>query len=435
MVGERLGTVGPGAMSDTARLEETAAPPRLAAAAGVAAGSAAVSVRGVSKTFRVPHEQVRTLKQRALHPFRTARFNDLQALDDVSFEIAEGEFLSIIGRNGSGKSTLLKCLTGVYQPEAGTMLIRGRVSPFIELGVGFNPELSAYDNVLVNATLNGLRPAEARRRFDSIIAYAELEDFVDMKLKNYSTGMAMRLAFATAIQVDADVLLVDEVLAVGDALFQRKCIETFQRLKGEGRTIVFVSHSPSIIRVLSDRAMLLDGGRVVTIGDPESVLLTYQQRNRDRQLEVDRARPVEHLGDGSAEILDAWFEDAGGARILALPHGERVSFKLRTTFHRDIDPVSFGFAILDENQTLVSNVDDHWHGFPAGRVEAGETVTFVTSFTNLLSRGLYYVTPYVTHADYSWADVIERHLVVEVEAPVQTGGLVDLPHEVEVIRE
>ena len=195
----------------------------------------AISVAGVHKGFRRPHRQYHTLKQRALNPFQSRGYDELHALRDVSFEVGEGEFFGIVGRNGSGKSTLLKCLAGIYGIDSGTVGIRGRVSPFIELGVGFSMDLPARENVIINAVMLGLSRREARERFDDIIAFAELEDFVDVSLKNYSSGMAVRLAFAIAVQVDADVLLVDEVLAVGDASFQEKCFGEFDRMKAEGR--------------------------------------------------------------------------------------------------------------------------------------------------------------------------------------------------------
>ena len=197
-----------------------------------------------------------------------ARSTSSQALDDVSFDVAQGEFFGVVGRNGTGKSTLLRCLAGIYRADAARSRSAGRVSPFIELGVGFNPELTARDNVILNAMMLGLTPQQARERFDAIIAFAELEEFLDLRLKNYSSGMQVRLGFSVAIQVEAEILLVDEVLAVGDAAFQQKCYEEFQRLKDEGRTVVFVTHDMSAVERFCDRAMLLEKGEIVTLGTP-----------------------------------------------------------------------------------------------------------------------------------------------------------------------
>src|SRR5919204_887197 len=210
-------------------------------------GPRAVEVDGVSKSFRRPYERVHTIKERVLHPLRRTRYDTLTALRDVSFEVADGEFFGIVGRNGSGKSTLLKCIAGIYATDAGRIRLRGQMSPFIELGVGFTPDLPARDNVLLNAIMLGLSPAEAEERFDAVIEYAELADFVDVKLKNYSSGMQVRLAFAVMVQVDADLLLIDEVLAVGDAAFQQKCYDTLQRRREEGTTVLFVTHDMNTV--------------------------------------------------------------------------------------------------------------------------------------------------------------------------------------------
>jgi ABC-type polysaccharide/polyol phosphate transport system ATPase subunit/ABC-type polysaccharide/polyol phosphate export permease len=245
--------------------------------------SAAVEVRGLSKSFVVPQHRAWTLKERMRHPLLSMRHDHLQALSDIDLAIPPGEFFAIVGRNGSGKSTLLRCIAGIHPPDSGSVEVHARVAPFIELGVGFHPQLAAADNVTVAGTLMGLRPAEARRRFPSVIAFAELEQFVEMPIANYSSGMQVRLAFATSFQVDAEVLLFDEVLAVGDALFQRKCIDTFERLIDRGHTIVYVSHSLDTIRRFADRVLLLDEGRMIALGDPEAVLEEYERRNRARE--------------------------------------------------------------------------------------------------------------------------------------------------------
>ena len=223
----------------------------------------AVAVDGVSKTFRLPHERVHTLKERVLHPFRRMGHEAFPALRDVSFAVDHGEFFGIVGRNGSGKSTLLKLLAGIYAADKGRIYVNGRMSTFIELGVGFNNDLPARDNVMINATMLGLSPREARRRYDAVIDFAELREFEDLKLKNYSSGMEVRLAFSVMMQVDADVLLIDEVLAVGDASFQQKCFDEFARIRRAGKTVLLVTHDMANVQRFCDRAMLLERGRVV----------------------------------------------------------------------------------------------------------------------------------------------------------------------------
>ena len=236
------------------------------------APAAAVSCQAVWKQLRIPLDRPRTVKQRILHPRRSRAARDLNALCDVSFEISKGDFFGIIGRNGSGKSTLLKCLAGIYLPTNGTVTVRGRVSPFIELGVGFNPELTALDNVVVNAALLGIPPKEARKSFREIVRFAQLEEFEQLKLKNYSSGMYVRLGFAAAIQADADIYLVDEVLAVGDARFQDKCFDTFRQLRRRGKTVIYVTHDLATVERLCDNAMLLERGEAVAVGRPHDVI-------------------------------------------------------------------------------------------------------------------------------------------------------------------
>jgi ABC-type polysaccharide/polyol phosphate transport system ATPase subunit len=243
-------------------------------------GAAAVVVDDVSKAFSIPHQQRTTVKEYFLHPLRRTTHERQAALSNVSFEVPSGEFFGIIGPNGSGKSTLLKILGGIYREDTGSVTIDGRLSPFIELGVGFNHELSARDNVRINATLLGLTLKEVRNRFDDIVAFAELERFVDQKLKNFSSGMQLRLAYSIAIQVDFDILLLDEVLAVGDQSFQEKCFATFERMRREGKTIVFVSHDLASVSRFCDRVLLLRSGRMEAIGDPASVIDKYLAREQ-----------------------------------------------------------------------------------------------------------------------------------------------------------
>jgi ABC-type polysaccharide/polyol phosphate transport system ATPase subunit len=235
----------------------------------------AIEARGLTKTFRLPHENRTTFKEHFLHPFRHIDYELNNALVDVSFEVEAGEFFSVIGPNGSGKSTLLKILAGIYRASSGELRVDGKLSAFIELGVGFNPELTARDNVRINATLLGLSKRELAARYDSIVAFAELERFMDQKLKNFSSGMQVRLAYAIAIQVSFDVLLLDEVLAVGDAEFQEKCMETFAEIRAAGKTIVFVSHDLGAVKYFSDRVLYIDGGRAVALGPAEEVVACY----------------------------------------------------------------------------------------------------------------------------------------------------------------
>ena len=239
--------------------------------------TAAILCENVNKRFRIPLDRSTTLKYRFTHLRSSGRYYDLHALEDISFEVPEGQFLGIIGHNGSGKSTLLKVLSRIYTADSGTVRINGAVSPFLELGVGFNPELTARENVYLNGAVLGLTHAELDRRIDGIIGFAELENFADQKLKNYSSGMQVRLAFSVAIQADAQILLMDEVLAVGDARFQEKCFDVFARYKREGKTVVLVTHDVGSVNLYCDRALMLDHGKLHADGPPSEVTGLYRR--------------------------------------------------------------------------------------------------------------------------------------------------------------
>jgi ABC-type polysaccharide/polyol phosphate transport system ATPase subunit len=231
----------------------------------------ALLVDGVSKRFSLPADRVQTLKERALHPVRSKEKKNFTALNDVSFHVEKGEFFGLVGRNGSGKSTLLKCIAGIYATDDGAIYHDGTISSFIELGVGFNPELPAFDNVVLNATLLGLDVDVARERFHEVMDFAELWEFENLKLRNYSSGMYVRLAFSVMLQIEAEILLIDEVLAVGDASFQQKCFDQFERMRDEGKTIVFVSHGMDAVKRFCDRAILINRGDFVAIGSAEEI--------------------------------------------------------------------------------------------------------------------------------------------------------------------
>ena len=272
----------------------------------------AVRFTDVSKAFRIPVDRAYTLEERVLRPRSSRQAHDLEALKDISFEIYEGEFFGVIGRKRLGQEhAAWKCLAGIYQPSSGKIEIAGRISPFLELGVGFSPELTARENVVLNASLIGISPKKARASFDDIIAFAELEEFVDLKYKNYSSGMAMRLAFASAIQAEADILLIDEALAVGDDPFKEKCYERFDEMKAQGRTIVFVTHALSLVNRFCDRALLLDKGDAIDLDESRPVVALYQQRNREL---AEAAEAAARAAEAQAAEADASGEGQGASR-------------------------------------------------------------------------------------------------------------------------
>ena len=391
----------------------------------------------VWKTFRLPYDRPRTIKQRVLHPRQSRAAKRLDALRDVSFDVAAGEFFGVIGRNGSGKSTLLKCLAGIYQPTQGRVAVSGRVSPFIELGVGFIPELTALDNVVVNASLAGIPPSTARKRFDEIMRFAELEEFADLKLKNYSSGMYVRLGFAAAIQADADVYLVDEVLAVGDAPFQEKCFDTFRRLKREGRTVVYVTHDLATVERFCDRALLLERGEIAAIGDPVEVTRTYFQHNLEEEQGEATAGGGEagRWGDGAAEILDVWFEDADGTRQRTLPQEEPATLNVRIRFHRSLEEPVFGAILKNERGEHVVVTNTRFDALETGSFDRGDEVLYSVTFQVHLADGPYTVSPAVAYQDTRrFADWREDAISFLVRGERYTGGIADLPHEATVER-
>lgn len=237
----------------------------------------AIKVEHVSKSFRLPHDKQTSIKGGLISLLKNGRrtYETQEVLKDVSFEIKKGEFFGIVGRNGSGKSTLLKMLAGIYQPTSGNITIDGSLTPFIELGVGFNPELTGRENVYLNGALLGFNRAEMDAMCDDIIEFAELERFMDQKLKNYSSGMQVRLAFSIAIRAQSDILLLDEVLAVGDAAFQQKCYDYFEQLKQDKRTVVLVTHDMGAVQRFCTRAMLVDRGKIKVYGEPDEVSAAY----------------------------------------------------------------------------------------------------------------------------------------------------------------
>ena len=266
--------------------------------------TAAVVVDGVSKRFRIPLDRSSTLKHRVTHWRSAARFRDFFALHDVSFEVPDGQFLGITGPNGCGKSTLLKCLTRIYEPDSGRVALNGDVSAFLELGVGFHPELTARENIFLAGAVMGLTRTQLVSRVDAVLHFADLEEFAELKLKNYSSGMQVRLAFTVAILAKAEILLMDEVLAVGDASFQAKCFDIFTRFKREGRTIVLVSHDLSTLDRYCDRVLLMQHGRIARDGPAAEVTAYYRALTESPEETQARAAAENEIlgGDGLRAI-------------------------------------------------------------------------------------------------------------------------------------
>lgn len=317
----------------------------------------AVDVVDVSKRFRLYHEKKQSLKERVLRAGHNP-YDDFWALQDISFDVHEGETVGILGRNGSGKSTLLKCISGILQPTQGKVMVRGQLAALLELGAGFQPELSGRDNIYLNASLLGLSTKEVDRRFDDIVGFAELEQFIDNQVKYYSSGMYVRLGFAVAVNVDPDVLVVDEVLAVGDENFQRKCLARIKEFQDDGRTILFVTHSAEMVRQICDRAVVLDHGNVLTVAPAAEAIHSYHELLVN--LEATGPTPA---ADGSTpgirriRLGSATLDHPGtGSRPYLLP-GESLTIQLPFEVLEPTSDVVFGVSIRDQQGNVIYSGD------------------------------------------------------------------------------
>jgi ABC-type polysaccharide/polyol phosphate transport system ATPase subunit len=360
-------------------------------------GPVVIEARDVVKTFRIPRHRIDSFKERALHPLTRIEYRELRALRGLSFDVRKGEFFGIVGRNGSGKSTLLKLMASIYSTDAGRIRIAGRLAPFIELGVGFNPDLTARENVVLNGVMMGLSRREARRRLAAVLEFAELEDFAELRLKNYSSGMLVRLAFAVMVQADADVMLIDEVLAVGDAAFAQKCMDVFHEKRAAGKTIVLVTHDMPTVQALAHRAMLIHDGALRYIGDPEETALRYYRLNFAGG-DAQNGGPQEGgVPDVHARVVDAWLQNDAGQRVENVEQGEPIGLNLVVEARRELEGPVFGFHVVNAdgvhvfgfNRTLTS------HGGGDDRIGAGGRVRIAGKIENPLVPGRYSVTCWI----------------------------------------
>jgi len=398
-----------------------------------------IDARGLEKTFRIPRHRISSFKERAVHPLARPDYWDLAALRDVSFDVRKGEFFGIVGRNGSGKSTLLKILASIYRPDSGEVWMAGRPAPFIELGVGFDPELTARENVVLNGVMMGLSRREARNRLDAVLDFAELGEFLELRLKNYSSGMMVRLAFAVMIQAESDILLIDEVLAVGDASFQQKCADTFRSLRDKGRTIVLVTHDMSAVEEYCHRAMLIHDGEVRRIGDPEDISRRYFRLNFGHVEEEDEARFDWSAVEGNVRVVDAWLADGSGERITNVEQGEPIRLRTVVEATEELRVPAFGFMI-----TNADGVEIFGFGAPLTRdgqtldaLVPGERLRIACTVENPLRPGRYFVSCVISR-NRNVTDVALRapRLVDFVVFGGPRGpGLVTLETEVEAFLE
>jgi ABC-type polysaccharide/polyol phosphate transport system ATPase subunit len=351
-----------------------------------------IEVRGIEKTFKIPELRVDTLKERATHPFRRIACRELRALRQVTFDVHRGEFFGIVGRNGSGKSSLLKILASIYRADSGRVRVAGRLAPFIELGVGFNPELTARENVVLNGVLLGLTMRQARARRDAVLEFAELKDFLDLKLKNYSSGMMVRLAFAVMVQADADIMLVDEVLAVGDAAFAQKCMDVFHQKRRAGTTIVLVTHDMATVQSLCHRAIVLHDGEQRYLGAPEDAALTYYRLNFGANragppASEDGERSQDSVLAVNARVVHAGLRNPDGELVESVEQDAPLEVDVAFAVARALSEPDFLFHIVSADGVVVAAFTctlEH-------AVAAGERVRITGRVENRLVAGRYYL--------------------------------------------
>ncbi|MCU1489616.1 MAG: transporter ATP-binding protein [Acidimicrobiaceae bacterium] len=401
--------------------------------------SIAIDIQAVSKRFKLFHEKYSTLKERVIHAGQVP-YEEFWALGGVSASIPAGQTVGILGRNGSGKSTLLKCIAGILQPTSGQVVVRGQLAAMLELGAGFQPELSGRDNVYLNGSLLGFSRKDIDRRFDEIVAFAELEEFIDNQVKYYSSGMYVRLGFAVAVSVEPDILLVDEVLAVGDERFQQKCIDRVRRFQEEGRTIVVVSHSPDTMRELCDSVLVLDRGQLVTFAPAGEAIRVFRERLVDvgATLSPTVAAPDATTGEAmpiesrrTIRITGATVEHPGQDERPYLITGEPLTIRANFEVAEPIAGATFRVSVLTERgSSLFSSTSG---GMAEGMVlpPGDGGVTFFFDSIPFLD-GRFQVTMAAQDARGMVLDVAEPLCHFEVMNPGRAIGVVGLPLRVEV---
>ncbi len=416
--------------------------------------AAAIEVRDIYKQFRLYHEHYTSLKERVVHYGRIP-YEPFMALQNIDFDVEAGSTVGILGHNGCGKSTLLKCIAGILQPSRGEIVTRGRVAALLELGAGFNHELTGRENVFMNASILGLSKRDTERIFDEIVAFAELEKFIDMQVRHYSSGMYVRLGFAVAVNVEPDILLVDEVLSVGDEAFQRKCIERVKKFQEEGRTILFVTHAPDLVRRICDRGIVLDHGKMVIDAPPGEAVRRFRETLRGGELNEGAEEPEAEVETDAAAAGETETETDTGTtewtpqanyrvritevkidhpgllvgRPYLLPN-EAMTIRIKYHATERTDDILFGIAVYDLDGVYLFGTNTAILEIDVPPADGDGEMTFDFDRVPLLD-GTYLVTLAIQSKDegtvYDWR---EQQDTFEVMNPSRTNGLVSLPIEV-----
>lgn len=422
----------------------------------------AVELIGVSKKFEIysqPRDQLKQLIkpiwERISGEIKQNYYTDFKALNEIQLCIRKGESLGLIGRNGSGKSTLLQIIAGTLSPSAGDVKTFGRVGALLELGSGFNPEFSGRDNIVISAAILGLNDNEIAERIDSIIRFADIGEHLDRPVRTYSSGMLVRLAFAVQIRLDPDILIIDEALAVGDALFQKKCLDELQRLNESGVTLIVVSHDANSIKNLCDKAVLLEKGEVLASGEVKSVFTRYElllhnldvagqeKKNANSAFDsaISKTPNVENFKFNDAKIVEFNFYDAKKNYLKSIPHGKRLYVHAKILIGKELSEPAYGLLVRDIYGRSIFEASTYSMRVSQKPVMAGDVVTVVFNFEVTLGVGRFYFSFGVANKGYGQSEFEEHVLlehdiaaleVIQSDEDYYFGGVVDLHPEVQV---
>jgi len=427
----------------------------------------AVDIKSVSKMYRIYHEKIPSLKNTILTRKRTT-YEEFLALDNVSFAVNNGQTFGIIGPNGSGKSTLLKLMAKIFLPTCGEVIVNGSLSALLELGAGFHPDLTGRENIYINSAILGMRKREVDKRFDQIVRFSELEKFIDTPVKNYSSGMYMRLGFSIAINVNPDILLVDEVLAVGDQSFQAKCYKAIYDIMKRGKTIIIVSHDLETISDLCSRAAFLKEGKIVDLGNPIRVVSQYRayveelekKRAEDQQKEerkkifktviessrkvvdgedieklsrMDSEQTIKRFGSGDAMITDIRLLDENENKLDYCKYGDEVKIALDIKFNRKVEGPIFGIRITDIKDNIVYGTNTRTNNLKTEVYDKDESLRVEFAFKVTIIGGNYYVTPAVGYKDSkTYCDWVNNMLTINVLKNEKAEGIANLNSKITI---
>lgn len=398
-----------------------------------------IDIKNLHKTFKIHTDEKKTARELFTSFFKRGNVKKFHVLNDINLEIKQGEFVGIIGRNGSGKSTLLKIISQIYTPDKGsTVSISGKIVPFLELGVGFNHDLTGRENIFLNGTILGMSKKDLEKRFKPIVRFAELEDFIDEPVKNYSSGMMLRLAFSIAIQVEADIYILDEILAVGDENFQRKSINIIQKLKRQGKTILFVSHSMDAIQQYCTRAILLSNSKLIIDGKPNEVIETYRKINDDiakkeveKQEEERKKKEIKRVGDRKVEITKVELLDINGKETALLTDKGTLTVRMHYVINNKkymLEELLFGVSIFRDDETYITGTNTKNYSLPIKGHKSG-VVDYIID-TKYLIDGNYLITAAVfEYETVHHLDFHSRMYPLEVRLYNDDQGALSIPAE------